>query len=335
MFCGQCGNDVGEGAAVCSRCGARLPQDTGQAPAPPAAGQEYGFAPQGDAPQGGYAPQGGAAQGGAAQGGAAQGGYAPEGGAPQAGPQQGGYGAPAGGPGYDAPPGYPPAGGPQGGAQQGGYGAQQGGYGAQQGGYGAQQGGYAAQQGTPQAGPGYPPVGQQPAPGSYPPPGGPPQPGWSGGQAAAGTFSFDAKRWTPADMIVGGASLIVLISLFLPWFTASITGLGSGSESGTDGHGWLWIVFVIVLVILAFEVLKAGFATLPFTLPLQPELLLLIATGLNLLLVVIAFVAKPSIGFGVQVGWGVGAFLALIAAIVAVAPLAVALFNGSSASRAS
>jgi hypothetical protein len=36
----------------------------------------------------------------------------------------------------------------------------------------------------------------------------------------------------------------------------------------------------------------------------------------------------------VQVGWGAGAFLGLIAAIVAVAPLAVALFNGSSASRA-
>jgi hypothetical protein len=146
-------------------------------------------------------------------------------------------------------------------------------------------------------------------------------------------FSFDAKRWSHADMIVGAASLVVLIGLFLPWFTASLGPLGSGSESGTDAHGWLWIVFVVVLVILAYLVLKAGFQHLPFATPLQAELLLLIATGLDLLLVVIAFAAKPSVGFGVQIGWGAGAFLALIAAIVAVAPLALAIRNRASALR--
>jgi hypothetical protein len=142
---------------------------------------------------------------------------------------------------------------------------------------------------------------------------------------------------------VGAASLVVLISLFLPWFTASVAGLaglGSASESGTDQDGWLWIVFIVVLVILAFLVLKAGFQSLPFTLPLRDELLLLIATGLNLLLVVIAFAGKPSVPSSVpaqfaahvQIGWGFGAFLALIAAIVAVVPPAMALRNSAATS---
>jgi hypothetical protein len=307
MFCGQCGNDVGEGAAVCSRCGAQLPQGTGQAAAAAPSGPEYGtpsgqggYPPQGDAPQGGY---------GQAQAGNPQAGY----GAPQ------GYGDPAGGPGYGAQPGYPPpAAGPQGGP-----------------------GGYGAPAGAPQAGPGY----GQPGPGSYPPPGGgQPQGGWPAGQAGGATaFNFDAKRWSPADLIVGVASLVVLISLFLPWFTASVAGFSGGSESGTDQDGWLWIVFIISLAIVAFVVLKAAFQKMPFTLPLQEELLLLIAAGINLLLVVIAFADKPSVpasvpsqfAVHVQIGWGVGAFLALIAAIVAVVPLAMALRNGASASRPS
>jgi hypothetical protein len=329
MFCGQCGNDVGEGAAVCSRCGAQLPQRTGQAGAAEQSGPEYGSPPQGGAAHGGYPPHGDVPQGGVPPGGPPQAGYgASQGdpaqtGTPLGGPAQpgygaprGGYGDPAGGPGYGAPAGYPPpAAGPPGAP-----------------------GGYGGPAGAPQAGAGYPASapGQPPGPAAYPPQGGQPQGAWSTGQAgraAAPAFNFDAKRWTPADMIVGGASLVVLISLFLPWFTASLGQLGSGSESGTDGHGWLWIVFIVVLLILAYLVLKAGFQTMPFTVPLQHELLLLIATGINLVLVVIAFLAKPSIGFGVQVGWGVGAFLALIAAIVAVVPLVLEMRNSASASR--
>jgi hypothetical protein len=134
-------------------------------------------------------------------------------------------------------------------------------------------------------------------------------------------------------MIVGGASLIVLISIFLPWFSASLGSLGSGSESGTDAHGWLWIVFIVALAILAYLVVKAGFSNLPFTMPLQEEVILLIATGLDLLLVLIAFILKPSVGFGVQVGWDVGSILGLIAAIVALVPLIPAARNLGSAAR--
>jgi hypothetical protein len=146
-----------------------------------------------------------------------------------------------------------------------------------------------------------------------------------GRQAAGTAYRFDSRRLTSADWIVGGASLVALISLFLPWFSVNLATLGvagSASESGTDAHGWLWLVFVIVLLMLAYLIVSAGYETLPFHLPWPRDQLLLGATGINLALVLIALVFKPgNDGQPVQIGWSFGAILALIAAIAAVAPL--------------
>jgi len=38
------------------------------------------------------------------------------------------------------------------------------------------------------------------------------------GPASAPAFVFDARRWTVADQVTGGATLVLLVSLFLPWF---------------------------------------------------------------------------------------------------------------------
>jgi hypothetical protein len=229
-------------------------------------------------------------------------------------PGGGQYGAPPAG-GQYAPPASPP---PYTAGQQ--YDAPPGGpqYGAPPGGqpYGVQPGGQ-----PPGAAPGG--WGGATAPGQ---PGQAPQ-GWSQAQGSGSPkFAFDAKRWTPGNITTGVASLVVLIALFLPWFNASVTGFGSGSESGMDAHGWLWLVFVIVLAILAYLVVEAGFSNLPFTMPFQREVILLAATGLDLLLVLIGFLLKPSFP-GVSIGWDVGSILALIAAIVAVIPLVPAARN--------
>ena len=56
-------------------------------------------------------------------------------------------------------------------------------------------------------------------------------------------------------------------------------------------------------------------------LPVSRETVLLAATGLNLLLVLLAFFVVPG-GYGIGIGWGFGAFVGLIAAIVACVPLA-------------
>jgi len=334
MFCAKCGNDVGDGAAgVCSRCGARLPagQPAQQAPGQAAPGQM----PPGQTAPGYSAPPGGGQYGAPPQGGQygapAQGepyGTPPGGQQYGAAPQGEQYGAPAQGEQYGAAPqgqqyGAPPQGqpyGPTAGGQQ-----------------------YGPPAGQPYGGP---PQGQT-APGQQPPP--QPAPGWSPGPGSGGgtpAFAFDVKRWTPVDITVGVASLVALIALFLPWFDASVSGFTGasgvgGSESGMDAHGWLWIVFIVVLAILAYLVMKAGFGELPFTLPAQQELILLAATGLNLLLVLIGFLLKPTApslqGFGnvtVSIGWDVGSFLALVAVVVAVAALIPAARNlGSAASR--
>jgi hypothetical protein len=152
----------------------------------------------------------------------------------------------------------------------------------------------------------------------------------SADRVASSGYNFDARRWTVCDKIAGAASLVVLISLFLPWFSASLSSdnsLGvsaqSASESGTDAHGWLWFVFVIGLLILAYLVFAAGYQALPVKFPLRHDQLLLVAAGVNLLLVFLGFVFKPGNDgiAGVSIGWSFGAFLALIAAVVAVASL--------------
>ena len=141
--------------------------------------------------------------------------------------------------------------------------------------------------------------------------------------AATQGFSFDAARLSQADRIAGAASVVLLVSLFLPWFTASAGPFGSASASGMTAHGYLWVVFLLCVGIVAFLVLGSGFVKLPFSLPAARETILLAATGLNLLIVLLAFSIRPD-GFGVlSIGWAFGAFVALIAAIAACAPLAV------------
>jgi hypothetical protein len=134
------------------------------------------------------------------------------------------------------------------------------------------------------------------------------------------TFNLDLRRLTRNDQIVGGATLVLFISLFLPWFTVSVKGFGSGSVNGLY-HAYMYIDLILALAILAFLIVRAGFDELPFRLPVGPEQALLAATGLNFLLALISFVFKPASDFGISVGWGIGAFIGLIAAIAAVAPL--------------
>ena len=113
---------------------------------------------------------------------------------------------------------------------------------------------------------------------------------------------------------------MLFISLFLPWVTVSVRGFGSGSVNGFY-DGYMYIDLILALAILAFLVVRAGFDELPFRLPVGPEQALLAVTSLNLLLALISFVFKPATVPGISVGWGIGAFIGLIAAIVAVAPL--------------
>jgi hypothetical protein len=131
-------------------------------------------------------------------------------------------------------------------------------------------------------------------------------------------FRFDAARWTLADRIAGIATLVLFISLFLPWFTVSF-GFASGSVNGL-WHGWMYLTLILCIVIIAYLVLLAGWEKLPISQDVPHLTVMMVATIINAVLVLIAFIDKPG---GGGVGWGFGAILGLVAALVAAAPYAI------------
>ena len=142
---------------------------------------------------------------------------------------------------------------------------------------------------------------------------------------AAPAFNLDLKRLTRNDRIVGGATIVFLISLFLPWFTVS-DGVFSASVNGL-WHGYMYLALILAFAVLAYLVLRAGFEQLPFKLPLEHEQAMLVATAVIFVLTVLSFVFKPagvSDAFAsVNWGWSFGAFIGLAAAVAAVVPLGV------------
>jgi hypothetical protein len=123
-------------------------------------------------------------------------------------------------------------------------------------------------------------------------------------------FRLDLRRLSRADQAVGGASLVVLISLFLPWFGFSALG---ASVSGTTAHGYLVLAVITALLIAGYLLLRSGWGEFPFPLPVAHESLLLTGTGVQFLLVLAGFLDVPLAGLG----WEIGAYLALAAAALA------------------
>jgi hypothetical protein len=163
-----------------------------------------------------------------------------------------------------------------------------------------------------------PPVGATPAPpvgGAAPPP----AYGATPSASSVPAYKFEAARWSLADRISGIATIVLFISLFLAWFGVSVIGI-TVTASGVSAHGFLYLVMIICILIVAYLVLRAGWDQLPGAINLPHVVTMMVATLINLVLVLIGFLDKPG---GSGVGWEFGAFLALIAAIVASAPYAI------------
>jgi len=132
-------------------------------------------------------------------------------------------------------------------------------------------------------------------------------------------YKFDAARWSLADRIAGVASIVLFISLFLSWFGITVIGI-TVTASGLSAHGFLYIVMILCILIVAYLVMRAGWDQLPMAANVPHLTVMMVATIVNLVIVFIAFIDKPG---GSGVGWEFGAFVGLIAAIVAAAPYAV------------
>jgi hypothetical protein len=162
-----------------------------------------------------------------------------------------------------------------------------------------------------------------PAPGAPGAPGAPASPaatvGAAPGASTTPAYKFDAARWSLADRISGVATIVLFISLFLSWFGITVIGI-TVTASGVSAHGYLWLVMIICILIVAYLVLRAGWDELPGGFNLPHLTTMMVATLINLVVVFLAFIFKPG---GSGVGWEFGAFLALVAAVVAAAPYAI------------
>jgi hypothetical protein len=178
----------------------------------------------------------------------------------------------------------------------------------------------------------YPPGQYQPGqyqpPGQYQAPAGGPQ---APRPSSLPPVNFDHSRLDRVDKIVAGATFITMISIWLPWYSLSDGPFGTFRASGTAGHGWLWLEFIVAIVLIAYLTARAAWDNLPFSLPVAHAPLLIVGTSLQLLLVLIAFIDIPYGGSGV--GWSWGAFIGLLAALVAAGPVVVPAVRSWRASR--
>jgi hypothetical protein len=120
------------------------------------------------------------------------------------------------------------------------------------------------------------------------------------------------------DKVFGPATLILLASFWLPWYS-----VGPFSIDGLSVHGWLFIAVLDAIVLVLYVFITAfGVGDLAAQGRLSKDQLLTVLTGVNLVLVVVAFLLKPA-GFS----WAWGALLALAAAIVAFVPFGVPMMQ--------
>ncbi len=126
-----------------------------------------------------------------------------------------------------------------------------------------------------------------------------------GSNAPSRQFRPDVRRLTQVEQAAGGATLVVLISLFLPWFGSG----ANASVSGTAAHAYLVIVVLLAVLLAGYLLQRSGRDESGFRLPVTHETLLLVGTGLQFSVVLIAFCQVPVAGLSRESG----AYLALIA----------------------
>jgi hypothetical protein len=128
---------------------------------------------------------------------------------------------------------------------------------------------------------------------------------------------MDTSRLTPGDMIAGVGGIVLLISLFLPWYGVSVDVAGfSASESAT---GWE-VLSLIDIILFLCAVVAIGVVAARVAGALPPDIpagvVLLGAGALALLLCLFRLIDIPAPGDvpdEVDLSRKVGVFIALLA----------------------
>ena len=134
----------------------------------------------------------------------------------------------------------------------------------------------------------------------------------------AGKWRQRLNALNAKEQVAGPASLALLVSFWLPWYS-----IGPLSGDGLSVHGWLFIAVLNSIVLVLYVLITAfGVGDLAEQGRMSKDQLLVLMTGVNVALVVLGILLKPA-GFS----WSWGAFLALAAAIVAFLPFGVPLIQ--------
>jgi hypothetical protein len=105
--------------------------------------------------------------------------------------------------------------------------------------------------------------------------------------------------WTRSDLVIGTSLIVLLVTLFMPWFNGAVGSTSNGatrslgSADGPRAHGYVWFVFALVIIALVVLVGRETISRVPGNLP-SPDQMLMVATGLALLLTALAAFIKPS-----------------------------------------
>ncbi|MDA8267546.1 MAG: hypothetical protein M0013_04115 [Actinomycetota bacterium] len=124
----------------------------------------------------------------------------------------------------------------------------------------------------------------------------------------------DIHRLAPADLVVGGATVVLFIALFLPWYSVNLGIAGFGFTVNLDGlwQGWMYLTLLLCLGTIGY--LVARIAATRIRLPFAHWQLLTTVTGLTALLTLLGVFVTPA---GTSYSWG--GFVGLIAAVTALA----------------
>jgi hypothetical protein len=132
--------------------------------------------------------------------------------------------------------------------------------------------------------------------------------------------NFDTTRIRFGEMIAAASGLVLIISLFLEWYTVDIKGFTGNlpTVTGWKALGFIDILlFVIGVIAIAAAVLRAT-NRMPNNLPASAGFIVLALGALAVLLVLYRILSIPDEGAsalpGVSVGRSFGVFLAFIAA---------------------
>jgi hypothetical protein len=124
---------------------------------------------------------------------------------------------------------------------------------------------------------------------------------------------MDTTRLTTGDIVAGVGGIVLLISLFLPWYGASAGGV-SVTGSGWEVLGFIDILlFLIALVAIAVVAARAT-DRLPAEVPASVVLLGLGALAVLLVLFRIVDIPGGDVPDSVDLSRKIGIFIALIAA---------------------